>query len=408
MTKAVFYNIPASGHVNPSLPVVAELTAAGEQIIYYAAGEHRRQVEATGAVFRPYTAVPDDYFYVTGLDGSRPPTTALALAQTTRAALPALLRQAREDKPDYVIYDSMCPWGRLVAQALAVPSISSSTFMIFTPSLILRTPAMFGLLAGTLKGLPDLRRYFRVMAGLAREHDVRPIGYPEIFALPGNLVINYTSALLQPGSRRLAARVSFVGPSIGKRAAEPDFPFGALDGRPLVYVSLGTVNNGNPAFFRAGIAAYQQMNCQVVMSVGQHVNAADLGEIPGNIIVRPQVPQLALLERAAVFVNHAGMNSVQEALCNGVPLITVPQSPEQAVIARQVARLGAAAMLTRTRVTPQRLRAVTERVLAEERYRRSAQRLGDEIKEAGGYRRAAREILAVTRNSRKERQPGEP
>lgn len=395
MTKAIFYNIPASGHVNPTLPVVSELIAAGEQVIYYAAGEHRPQVEAAGAVFRPYHGVPDDYFHATGLDGSRPPSTALTLARTTRDVLPELLEQAKADKPDYVIYDSMCPWGQLAAQALAVPSVSSSTFMVFTPSLVLRSPAMFGLLAGTLRGLPDLRRYFKLMGGLARQHGLRPIGYPEIFALPADLMINYTAAVLQPGARRLGRRIRFVGPSIGSRAAEPQFPFDLLDDRPLVYVSLGTVNNRNPAFFRAAIAAYRQAPLQVVMSIGRNIDQAALGEIPANVIVREKVPQLALLERAAVFVNHAGMNSVQEALCRGVPLITVPQSPEQAVIAKRVARLGAGVMLAGNGLTPGKLRSATERVLAEENYPATARRLSGAICQAGGYRRAAADILAA-------------
>jgi MGT family glycosyltransferase len=263
---------------------------------------------------------------------------------------------------------------------------------------------MLGLLTGTLKGLPDLRRYFQLMGGLARAHGVRPIGYPEIFALPAGLMINYTAAILQPGARRLARHVCFVGPSIAARAAEPEFPFDLLDDRPLVYVSLGTVNNRNPAFFRAAIAAYRQAPWQVVMSTGRDVDQAALGEIPGNIIVRAQVPQLALLKRAALFVNHAGMNSVQEALCHGVPLVTVPQSPEQAVIARRVAKLGAGVMLADSRLTPQKLREATERVLAGERYRRTARRLGDEIGEAGGYRRAAAEILAAVGGGTRARQ----
>jgi MGT family glycosyltransferase len=135
------------------------------------------------------------------------------------------------------------------------------------------------------------------------------------------------------------------------------------------------------------------------MSVGEHLSVTDLGPIPANFIVRPQVPQLAVLERAAVFVNHAGMNSVQEGLVHGVPLIAVPQSPEQTTIARRLVRLEAGAMLTMRQMTSDRLLNVTKQVLTGDRYRQGAARLRDEIQAAGGYRRAAQEILAAVRTT---------
>jgi len=35
MSKILFFNIPAYGHTNPTLPLVAELVHRGEQVIYY-------------------------------------------------------------------------------------------------------------------------------------------------------------------------------------------------------------------------------------------------------------------------------------------------------------------------------------------------------------------------------------
>src|SRR5688572_6331759 len=54
MAKIVFFNIPAHGHVNPSLPVIAELVRRGEQIVYVNSEEYRQAIEATGAHFHPY------------------------------------------------------------------------------------------------------------------------------------------------------------------------------------------------------------------------------------------------------------------------------------------------------------------------------------------------------------------
>ena len=51
-----------------------------------------------------------------------------------------LVPQVQAEKPDYVIYNSMCLWGRILAQILKVPAIRLSTTHAFskTPLLQLR------------------------------------------------------------------------------------------------------------------------------------------------------------------------------------------------------------------------------------------------------------------------------
>ncbi len=50
----VFFNLPASGHVNPTLPLVAELSRRGDRVLYYTGDQFRDQVERQGAEFRSY------------------------------------------------------------------------------------------------------------------------------------------------------------------------------------------------------------------------------------------------------------------------------------------------------------------------------------------------------------------
>jgi UDP:flavonoid glycosyltransferase YjiC (YdhE family) len=56
MSNIVFIEMPAYGHVNPTLPVVQELVRRGEHVTYYATEEFRSQIEQTGATFQPYPA----------------------------------------------------------------------------------------------------------------------------------------------------------------------------------------------------------------------------------------------------------------------------------------------------------------------------------------------------------------
>ena len=54
----VFVEMPAFGHVNPSLPLARELTYRGERVLYYTDAEFRPLVEASGVTFRAYPAAP--------------------------------------------------------------------------------------------------------------------------------------------------------------------------------------------------------------------------------------------------------------------------------------------------------------------------------------------------------------
>src|SRR5262249_41686094 len=116
MAKALFFSVPGHGHVNPSLPIVTELVRRGHHIIYFATESYRRRVDATGAVFRAYTLIQDDYFTARGLSGRVPQKVADALITTTETILPELLDITRTEKPDYILFDGMCPWGAMVAR----------------------------------------------------------------------------------------------------------------------------------------------------------------------------------------------------------------------------------------------------------------------------------------------------
>src|SRR5687767_14184943 len=103
MAKFMFFNVPTAGHINPTLPVVRELTQRGHEVIYYLTEAHRGKIEAAGAEFRAYgDAITDDYFERRGLDGSNPAGTAHALASTSLEIMPEYLKQIDIDQPDAI------------------------------------------------------------------------------------------------------------------------------------------------------------------------------------------------------------------------------------------------------------------------------------------------------------------
>jgi len=87
------------------------------------------------------------------------------------------------------------------------------------------------------------------------------------------------------------------------------------------------------------------------------------------------------------------MNSVNEGLNYGVPLVIVPQQIEQAFNGRLVARQGAGIVLADSppygNLNAGVLRRSVDKVLADPTYRLNAERLSRSFHEAGGYQQAA-------------------
>ena len=108
-----------------------------------------------------------------------------------------------------------------------------------------------------------------------------------------------------------------------------DFPWERLDGRPLIYASLGTLQNGSETIFRTIADACAGLEAQLLISLGGGLDPASLGKLAGDPVMVRFAPQLEILKRAALVITHAGLNTVLESLSEGVPLVAVPLGNDQ-------------------------------------------------------------------------------
>ncbi|MFD9000305.1 glycosyltransferase [Streptomyces sp. NPDC059582] len=119
-----------------------------------------------------------------------------------------------------------------------------------------------------------------------------------------------------------------------------------------------------------------------------------------DVLVLPSVPQLALLQRAAAVVCHAGHNTVCEALWHGVPLVVAPIRDDQPVVAGQVVDAGAGLRVRFGRVSAARLGAALDSVLHEPGHRAAAGRIRTAFRAAGGASAAATHLDRLAREFR--------
>jgi MGT family glycosyltransferase len=246
--------------------------------------------------------------------------------------------------------------------------------------------------------IPVLPRYLMTARRIHSRLGVKNVGLMGAVMNLGAMNIIYTSREFQPNSDKYDDRFQFVGPSISPRPHDSGFPFEQITRKPVIYISLGTINNDNPDFYRQCFAAFADHPGQFILSAGKQTDIAALGAIPENFIVRNFVPQLEVLEHTDLFITHGGMNSVSEGLWYGVPLIAVPQQVEQASVAHEIQAQGAGIALGMKSpfgvVTAAELRAAVDQILNNHAtYQQAAVRLGDSFRAAGGYARAADAIL---------------
>lgn len=380
MSKIVFFCIPAYGHTNPTIEVVRELVKRGHQVHYYSFHEFRSRIEEAGAVCIPCDVymppAPKDLDKKVGRDLS---SLVDMTVDVTLAMEDKVLSELRAWKPDCIVSDSICIWGKLYAKKLNVPFVCSTTTFAFNQQTAQLMKQSLSELLHMMAGMPRINARLRQL----RRHGYEIRRFYELLQNDNDTeTIVYTSKEFQPMSETFSDKFTFTGPSI----ALPK-PSGHKKSRPLVYISLGTVLNRQEDFYRSCMEALKSEDLDVIMTVGGRTDVSNLGVIPDNFQIAPRVNQLEVLQEADAFLTHCGMNSVSESLYFGVPMVLFPQQPEEGAVARRVQEVGAGIPLPGTEVSV--IRESILRVLKNSLMHENAAGIGESFRKAGGAQKAA-------------------
>lgn len=410
MGTGVFLNVSGGGHVIATYGMVAELVRRGERVVYYESPRYQRDLEALGAEFRPY---PDIRPYEGPLAAwpfhhelDLPPI----LTWCALEWIPQILDDIRALDPDYIVHDSLCLWGKVVARLLGVPAVCS----IHTPGYNWRIalasrrfwrdmPQMFRRARKGAAYFRKLERQLRTTYGLPRTRWI------ETFTNPEPVNICHTAREFQASDHLLDGSYHFVA-SVHERpnAETTNFPLDRLT-EPFIYVGFGTICDPGPQFYKNCVEALKGVGQQVVLTLAPSTKKSDLGSVPDNFLVWSLVedglaPQMEILPRASLFVMNGGLGGAREAAWHSIPMLAFGTTFETYLNARRIAGQGAGIALPPD-APPADIRAAALEVLRNPSYKSNSARIGASCRAAGGASRSADLVLDHARGGN-VRQPG--
>jgi MGT family glycosyltransferase len=392
MARIWFYNIPYHGHVNPTLRLVRALVQGGDEVTYFSSPAFQERIEATGAVFRAYQNGQ-------AFEASRNNTHIIFLgslvAQTTHAVLPEVLADVGAEQPELIMFDMSAPWGAIASRRFDIPTVASFPHLPFTWRTIFDDARVFRKVTGSLlPGEGHWRSLMGQTAAIIKDHKLRNPRDINVLSSSADLNLVFSSRYFQPYAETYDSSYLFIGPDIETERREEPLAITRQPGQRLLYIAVGTVYQASRQFFQDCFEAFSDPRFAVVLSVGRAVDPADLGEAPPNFTVAQYVPQLSVLQEADLFITHGGMNSINEAILYGVPLVVVPNTIEQTTNALRIEQLHAGLYLDHQELTVEKLRDAVLQVLTDREVPTGLQRIQESFAASGGVPRAVSALQA--------------
>lgn len=357
--RVLFSCRPGTGHVLPMVPLAQTLAASGHEVAVASGRNAAVHAERAGLDF--FAAGPD----------------LMTLEERARSFPEWSSLEPSEIRPFF--------FGR-VFTAYELPRRTGDLAEVvdrYEPEVLVHEVAEFaGPLVAAARGLPYATHSYGVVLGEdgvdAAAQGARPfweaaglVPHPRA-GLWEQLYLDICPPTLQRRDPTGAPAVQRIRP--GERGARA-----AHRGRPLIYVTLGTVYSADATAFRAILDGLAEEDLDVLVTIGQLADPSELGELRENVRVERFIPQETILPSCTAVITHGGAGSTLGALTFGCPMLIVPQGADQFVNAERVSAAGAGLVLAPGQRSPQAIRDATRRLITEPSFARAAQKLSDEI-----------------------------
>lgn len=377
---------PGTGHLNPFTALARRMQQRGHRVIIFGIADTEARVRAAGVEFRQVGIEDYPLGTLKQLDDKLSRLKGLEAFRFTVERVKNHARMVLRDGPvavkaagvDAMLVDEAEMAGS-VAEHLGLPFVSIACFPPWMWNDTM-PPFLFGwgFGAGPVARLRNRlgfrllsrvsRPVFKLVNAQRRKWGLKPYARITDSLSPLAQITQLPAALEFPVAD-CPTCLHYVGPLVDGTVRQPvPFPWEKLDGRPLVYGSMGTLQNGSEHIFRAIAEACSTLDCQLVLSMGGSREPSELGPLAGDPIVVRYAPQLEIVKRAACVVTHAGLNTTLESLAEGVPLVAIPQGNDQPGVAARIAHHKAGVVVPLSKLSADRLRNAIQAVLTQPTY----------------------------------------
>lgn len=397
-----------ASHYFPLSAVGRELSRRGVDVVVATGPALRERVRADGFEHRTLVLGPGSNGGLSRLNQQTPEEAdqlARFVEATRRGPIAALRHQAEhrlrdllwepdavaerlgsildDVRPDMIVSDQLAYGASLALRALEQPFatlLPGHPTALPGPGEVFGVPPYFppGIRVDTdqLQSLRDLcrgieRRFAGEFRDALRRLNPRVVAPANPFAAGGRplTLVNYPARLASSilGERAIAVGACVRDESLGHTI---EAEIAALP-RPRVYVSLGSFLSARNDVLARIAAGIQDEGLSLVLAAGV-ADPATLGRIGDRALVRPYLPQVAVLPHCDLVVCHGGNGTVTESLRAGVPVLAGPLSTDQFAGAEDVRRAGVGDAFDPNGASPAEIARRAHRLLAGPACRRAA------------------------------------
>lgn len=414
MSNIGLYCPAETGHLNTMLPLGQELQKRGHRVTYIGVLDAQEKVEIAKLEFIPIGvekiplgATKFNFAELAKMQGIAAIFYTMDwIRETAEVFLEEAPEIIKKAKIDILIVDQISPEGGTVCNYLNIPFVTLCSALPFNqeagippfyttwlynsaPWLKWRNALIYQLTNPLGNPIKNLRKKYRRKWNLP----------PETNSDSPDLILSHQPAEFEFPRQKLPSHFYFTGPYNSPNSRKQiDFPWSELTGKPLIYASMGTLQTGLTQVFQTIAEACHnfannhkdfQSDIQLVISLGGAEIPDELTKLPGNPIVVKYAPQLELLQKAQLFITHAGMNSALEALTYGVPMVAIPVTNDQPGIAARIVWSGMGELVALNQLNTRKLENAIAQVFTQPKYQQKALEFKAAVQASGGVVKAA-------------------
>jgi UDP:flavonoid glycosyltransferase YjiC (YdhE family) len=409
--RILFANVPADGHFNPLTGLAVHLKNCGYDVRWYSSSMYKQKIQKMGILYYPFVKAMN----ITQENmGEIFPERERIKGKVEKLNFDIInffvlrgpeyfedITAIYEEFPfDLFICDSTFTAIPFVKEKLNVPVYSIGIVPLPETSVDL-APAGLGLTPSKSffgRRKQDFMRFFAdkilfrranlVVKKIMKENDIETNGVG-LF----DLLIKKADLLLQSGTpgfeykrSDLSSNIRFMGPLLPY--SNPDKSVGQwFDERLYAYykvilVTQGTVEKDVEKIIVPTLEAFKDSNYLVVVTTGGSQTKELQKRYPQkNIIIEDFIPFEDVMPYADLYVTNGGYGGVLLGIQNQLPLLVAGVHEGKNEINARIGYFELGLNLKTEKPFPQQIKLATEKILADEKYKRNVEKLSAEFNE---------------------------